>query len=83
MIGWNKASLHLKSQASSVSLLAHFHKILVEVDQPVLDLHRFRNLTEEKINMASVNMSKGGPIICVNISMLRQNDSLFLQLFIP
>ena len=50
--------------------------------QPVLGLHIFRNLTEEKINMAPVSMSKHGPIICVD-SMLRQNDSLFLELFIP
>ena len=57
-------------------------KMPVEMGQPVLGLHIFRNLAEEKINMAAVNMSKRGPIICVN-SMLRQNDSVLLQFFIP
>ena len=42
------------------------HKIPIEVDQPVLGLHKFRNLEEERINMAAVTMSKRGPIICVN-----------------
>ena len=42
------------------------HKISIEVGQPVLGLHIFRNLAEEKINMVAVNMSKRGPIICVN-----------------
>ena len=42
------------------------HKMSVEVGQPVLGLHIFRNLTEEKINMAAVNIPKRGPIICVN-----------------
>ena len=46
------------SPASSVGLLAHSHEIPIEVGQPVLGLHIFRNLTEEKINMAPVNMSK-------------------------
>ena len=38
----------------------------MEVGQPVLGLHMFRNLAEEEINMAAVNMSKTGPMICVN-----------------
>ena len=42
------------------------YKIPIEVGQPILGLHIFRNLTEEKINMAVVNMSKWAPIICVN-----------------
>ena len=42
------------------------HKISIEVDQPVLGLHIFRNLAEEKINMVVANMSKRGPSICVN-----------------
>ena len=50
-------------------------KMPVEMGQPVFGLHMFRNLAEEKINMAAVNMSKRGPIICVN-SMLKQNDSV-------
>ena len=41
-------------------------KMPVEMGQPVFGLHMFRNLAEEKINMAAVNMSKRGPIICVN-----------------
>ena len=49
----------------------------MDVGQPLLGLHIFRNLAEEKINMAPVNMSKSGPNICVNaVSMLRQKDSL-------
>ena len=46
------------------------HKMSVEVGQPVPGLHIFRNLTEEKINMAAVNISKREPIICVNSYML-------------
>ena len=42
------------------------HKIPIEVGQPILGLHIFRNLAEEKINMAAINMSKSRPIICVN-----------------
>ena len=42
------------------------HKMATEVGQPILDLHKFRNLAEEKINMVPVNMSKREPIICVN-----------------
>ena len=42
------------------------HKIPIEVGQPILGLYIFRNLAEEKINMAAVNISKRGPIICVN-----------------
>ena len=38
----------------------------MKVGQFVLGLHIFRNLAEEKINVAAVNMSKRGPIICVN-----------------
>ena len=38
----------------------------VEMGQPVLGLHVFRNLAEEKIYMAAVNMSKRGPASCVN-----------------
>ena len=38
----------------------------IEVDQPVPGLHIFRDLAEEKINMVAVNMSKRGPVICVN-----------------
>ena len=41
-------------------------KVPIEVGRPSLGLHIFRNLAEEKINMATVNMSKRGPIICVN-----------------
>ena len=37
-----------------------------EVCQTVVGLHIFSNLREEKINMAPVNMSKAGPIICLN-----------------
>ena len=37
-----------------------------EVCQSVVGLHIFSNLREEKINMAPVNMSKTGPIICLN-----------------
>ena len=44
--------------ASSVSLLDHFHKIPIEVGRPVLGLHIIRNLAEEKVIMAPVNMSK-------------------------
>ena len=42
------------------------HKMSVEVGQPVLGLHIFRNVAEEKIKMVAENMSKRGPIICVN-----------------
>ena len=42
------------------------HKMSVEVAQSVFGLHIFRNLEEEKTNMAAVNMSKRGSIICVN-----------------
>ena len=42
------------------------HKIAIEVGQPVLGLYIFSNLAKEKINMVAVNMSKRGPIICVN-----------------
>ena len=58
--------MHSPSPAGLVGLLAHFHKIQIEVAQPVLDFHIFRNFTEEKIPMAPINMSKSGPIICVN-----------------
>ena len=51
---------------SSAGLLAHFHEIQIEADQSVLGLHIFRNLAEEKINMAPVNMSKSGPTVFVN-----------------
>ena len=44
----------------------YIHKMSMEVGQPVSGLHIFRNLAEEEINMAAVNMSKRGPIICVN-----------------
>ena len=40
--------------------------MLMEVGQPVLGLHIFRNLVEEKINMVAVNISKIEPIIFVN-----------------
>ena len=46
--------------ANSEVLLANFHKNSIEVGRPVLGLHIFRNFTEEKINMAPVNMSKSG-----------------------
>ena len=42
-----------------------YYKMSIEVGQYVLGLHIFRNLAEEII-MAAVNMSKRGPIICVN-----------------
>ena len=42
------------------------HKISIEVGQPVVGLHIFRNLSEEKIDMVAINTSKRGPIICVN-----------------
>ena len=42
------------------------HKMTIEVGQCALGLHIFRNLAEEKVNMAAVNMSKREPIICVN-----------------
>ena len=42
------------------------HKMAIEMGQPVLGLHVFRNLAEEKIYMAAVNMLKRGPIICAN-----------------
>ena len=41
------------------------YKMSIEVGQSVLGLYIFRNLAEEII-MAAVNMSKRGPIICVN-----------------
>ena len=41
------------------------YKMSIELGQYVLGLHIFRNLAEEII-MAAVNMSKRGPIICVN-----------------
>ena len=66
MIGWNRDSLHSPPPASLVGLLAHFHKIPIELSQPVRGLYISANFTEETINMASVNMSKRGPIICVN-----------------
>ena len=69
--------------ANSVGLLAQFQKIPIEVGQHVLGLHIFRNFTEEKINMEPVNMSKSESTICVIVRMLRQNDSILLQLFIP
>ena len=51
---------------SSAGLLAHFHEIQIEAGQSALGLHIFKNLAEEKINMAPVNMSKSGPIVFVN-----------------
>ena len=42
------------------------HKMSIVVGQPVPGLHIFRNVTEEKINLVAVNMSKRGPIISVN-----------------
>ena len=42
------------------------HRIPIEVGQPVLGLHIFRNFTEEKIDLAPVHMSIRGLIICVN-----------------
>ena len=42
--------------ACLVGLLAHFYKTPIKVGQTVLGLHIFRDLTEEKINMAPVNM---------------------------
>ena len=47
-------------------LATHFRKIPIKMEQPLLGLKIFRNLTKGKINMAPVNMSKSGPIICVN-----------------
>ena len=38
----------------------------IEVGQLALGLHIFRNLTEEKINIVAVNMSKSRSIIGVN-----------------
>ena len=32
------------------------HELSVEMGQPALGLHIFRNLTEEEINLAAVNM---------------------------
>ena len=65
LIGWNRVSLHSPFPASSVGLLYHFHKIPIEVGQPVLGLHKFRNFTEAKISMASANISKSGLIVLV------------------
>ena len=42
------------------------YKMSTEVGQPVLGLHIFRNLAEEKIKMVAVDMSKREPIICIN-----------------
>ena len=42
------------------------HKMTIQVGQRALGLHIFRNLAEEKVNMAAVNMPKREPIICVN-----------------
>ena len=42
------------------------HELSVEMGQPALGLHIFRNLKEEEINRAAVNMSKRGSTICVN-----------------
>ena len=52
------------SPGSSVGLLAHFHKIPMEVDQPGLGLHIFRNFTVEKINMAPVNAKNWTNHLC-------------------
>ena len=35
MIAWNRASLHSPSPASSVSMLAHFHEMPIQVGKPV------------------------------------------------
>ena len=40
--------LHSPSPTSSVSLLANFHKIPIEVDEPALGFHIIKNLAEEK-----------------------------------
>ena len=63
---WNRVSPHSPSPASSADLLAHFHKIPIDVGQPVPGFHIFRNLIEKKIKMAPGNMSKSGPVIFVN-----------------
>ena len=71
MIAWNQANPHSPSPASSASPLplnanpggpAYQRR-----ENIALGLHIFRNLAENKINMAAVNTSKSGLIICVNI----------------
>ena len=58
--------------ASSLSMLTHFHKMPIQVGQPVEGERMlfwactYRNIAEKKINMAAVNMLKSGPIIRVN-----------------
>ena len=78
--GTESACIHHLQSAFNISLhsplLAQFHKIPIEVGQPVLGLDIFRNFTEEKINMAPVNMSKSGPIICVN-SLVSWDSMIF------
>ena len=58
--------IHSPTSGSCVSMLAHFNKMSIQVGQPVRGLHIFRNLAKEEINRAAINMSKSGPIICVN-----------------
>ena len=50
-------------QPHKIPIPIPIHKISIEVSQPVLGLHIFRNFTEEKVNMAPLNMSKSGPMI--------------------
>ena len=67
------ASLHSPSQASSVSMLVHFHKTTIQMGQPIKKdrmlfwAGTYLGISQKKINMAAVNMSNlSGPIICVN-----------------
>ena len=66
LIELNRVNLHSPSPTNSVGLVAYFHKVSIKLGQS-LGLHIFRNLTEEKVNMATVSMSKSEPTICVNI----------------
>ena len=79
---------HLPYPASFVTLLAHFHKMPIQVGQAVKGDMLFLTCTHlgislKKINIAAVNISKGDQSFVQIASTLRQNNFVFLQFFIP
>ena len=72
LIAWNRASLHSPSQASSVSMLIHFHKMPIQLAQSIkgdrilFQACTYLGISWKKVNMVAVNMSNlKEPIICV------------------
>ena len=79
---------HLPYPASFVTMLAHFHKMPIQVGQAVKGDMLFLTCTHlgislKKINIAAVNISKGDQSFVQIASTLLQNNFVFLQFFIP